>query len=199
VKFKSFLIAITIVGVSAFVLMATDTSKRPGYYDDRGYTVGQMMLEFIDSTTYDDSIAHAGLTGLFATPTGNAVAKQLERRVKTVPISTVSATADTLWTQLFTVPAGQTITVTEMLLSAHLEGEEANDSLYMSILYYTGAATSALDTAVAQFSVDNDSAVVYADTIYTLTMIDSVFTAGDIVTCWWMGLNGGINGSHGLK
>lgn len=176
-KFKSLLSAFLIVAVGAFILMAADNTKRPGWYNDRGYTLSDMLIFGIDSSTVS----------------GN----QIKRRTLHIPIGTVDAGIDTIWTQLFTVPTGQTYTVTEMLLSAHIEGDEATDTLHCGIYYYLGEAKGTLDTAVAQFCVDNDSAIVYADTIYTMTLVDSVFTAGDIVTCWWMGPGGAMSAGDG--
>jgi hypothetical protein len=173
---KSMMAAATIGLIGLFV-MAADNTYRPGWYDDLGFTASDMVGFVIDSST---------TTGY-----------QIKRRTMTVPIDTEDAGIDTIWTQLFTVPAGQTYTVTEMVLSAHTEGDEATDTLHCGIYYYQGTAKATLDTAVAQFCVDDDSTIVYADTIYTMTLIDSVFTAGDIVTCWWMGPGGAMTGGEG--
>lgn len=168
--------------VGAFVLsmsllsMSADDTYRPGWYDDKGFTASDMVQFVIDSSTTAGS--------------------QIKRETMTVPVVLATASATTAWTQLFTVPTGQTITIEEILLSAHTEVIGSNDSAWSSIVYYTGSPTSGLDTVVATFNSDSDSAT-YADTILTLTMIDSVFTAGDIVSFYQNNVNGAATAGVG--
>jgi hypothetical protein len=184
---KWILPAILIAVVGAVTLYAVDATYHLRTYADQGRSAGYVVNEGLTSVLDAD--------GNYGISTANRY--QLERRTMTIPIGTTDAGVDTVWTQLFTVPAGQTITVTEMVLSAHTEGDEATDTLHCSVLYYSGTAKATLDTAVAQFCVDNDSTIVYADTIYTMTLVDSVFTAGDIVSCWWMGPGGAMTEGEG--
>ena len=90
-----------------------------------------------------------------------------------------------------------TYTVESIALSAHVEIDEATDTLHLQIAYYDGTAKATLDTVVAKFCIDNDSAIVYADTIYTMTLLDTIFTAGDIVTSWLMAPGGAISAGDG--
>lgn len=168
--------------VGAFIVcvglmtMAADNTYRPGYYDDLGFTASDMVQFVIDSST--------------------TAGDQIKRETVTVPITMASSGEDTVWTQLLTVPTSQTITVEEIRLASHTEVSVTNDSAWSSILYYTGSTTSALDTAVAQFPTDADSAA-YADTVLSLTLVDSVFTAGDIITFWQMNLSAAGTGGEG--
>jgi hypothetical protein len=174
-KMKLLLCVFLIVAVGAMSLMAADNTKRPHWYSDRGYTLSDMLIFGIDSST---------VSGY-----------QLKRRILPVPIVMASSGEDTVWTQLFTVPTGQTITITEAILSAHIEASGTNDSCWGSILYYQ-ADGSTLDTAVARFAVDGDS-LAYDDTTYTMTLVDSVFTAGMIVTWWQENQKGAVTGGEG--
>ena len=163
-KMKSLLSAFLIVAIGAMVLMAADNTKRPHWYSDRGYTLSDMLIFGIDSST---------VSGY-----------QLKRRVITVPVTLQSAAADTVKNPLLVVPSGQTITVTEAILTASVEVvNAAGDSSFGGILYYHDDKT--LDTCVAQFN-DEANTIAYDDTIFTMTIIDSIFTAGEILYFWQM-------------
>lgn len=175
-KKLKWLVAGVLMAGMAFLMIAADNTYRPGWYDDKGFTASDMVQFVIDSST--------------------TAGDQIKRFTVTVPVTMLSAGEDTVWTQLFTVPTGQTITIEEVRLSAHTELSGTNDSTWASLLYYTGSPTSALDTMVAMFPTDADSAA-YDDTTLTLILVDSVFTAGDIVTFWAINLKGAATGGEG--
>lgn len=177
---------VAMVLLMASPLYAIDSTKHIRIYADQGYSAGYLVNEGLKAVFDADGNQMISTTTRF----------QLQRKTMTIPVTMASAGEDTVWTQLFTVPTGQTITVEEIRLAAHTEVSGNNDSSWSSILYYTGSATSALDTAVAQFPTDADSAA-YADTTLALTLVDSIFTAGDIVTFWQMNLEGAGTGGEG--
>ena len=174
---------IAILGVNAH---AIDSTKHIRKYSDQGRSAGYVVNQGLNAVFDADDTKGITTTNRY----------QLQREVITVPVTMLSAGEDTVWTQLLTVPTGQTITIEEIRLAAHTEVAGSNDSSWSSILYYTGAATSVLDTAVAQFPTDADSAA-YGDTVLSLTLVDSVFTAGDIITFWQMNLKGAATGGEG--
>jgi len=174
--FKWLIVPVLVTGFVGYA-MSADNSRLITQMAGEGRTADYLVNNVYDSSTV------AGY--------------KMQRRVATIPLTTTSAGVDTVWNQLFTVPTGKTITITKMLLSSHLELDEATDSLHLQVCYYSGTAKATLDTAVAAFCIDNDSAIVYADTIYTMTLIDSVFTAGDIVSSWIMAPGGAISVGDG--
>lgn len=167
-------------------LYAIDSTKHIRIYADQGHSAGYLVNEGLKAVFDADGKQMISTTNRF----------QLQRKVMSVPVVLATASATTAWTQLFTVSTGQTITVEEILLSAHTEVIGSNDSAWSSIVYYTGSPTSGLDTVVATFNSDSDSAT-YADTILTLTMIDSVFTAGDIVSFYQDNVDGAATAGVG--
>ena len=188
-------IVICAVALMTFYALATDTSKRPGYYDDKGMTVGEMILEIIDSTNYDESLSQSGLAGLFGTAT-NSVTKQLERRFMTVPITMTSAGADTFFSPLMVVPTGATVYIDKIQLSCAVEATGAGVARGQIVYYkWQGDTMLVIDTLCAKVELDADSAIVYADSIYTMAHTDSTLTAGELV--FWREFNSGASTIEG--
>ena len=158
-----------------FLIAHAGRVKPVNFYVTYGWTASEMLQIVVDSST--------------------TVGYELKRDVMSPQITMASTGEDTVWSQLFTVPAGQTITVEEMILSARIEASGTNDSCWGSILYYQ-ADGSTLDTAVARFPVDADS-LAYDDTVYTMTLVDTVFTGGMIVTWWQENQKGAVTGGDG--
>jgi hypothetical protein len=90
-----------------------------------------------------------------------------------------------------------TMTIEEINLSAHTEIDEATDTLHIQIVRFLGTLKGTMDTVVASLVVDDDSTTVYADTIFTMTLVDSVFTEGDVLQAWLMAPGGAITGGDG--
>lgn len=171
---KATLISAVLI-VAIFLIAQGGRVESVDFYATYGWTASEMVQIVIDSST--------------------TIGYEIKRDVMTAQITMASTGEDTVWSQLFTVPAGQTITVEEMNLSAHIEAVGTNDSCWGSILYYQ-ADGSTLDTAVARFPVDGDS-LAYDDTVYTMTLVDSVFTGGMIVTWWQENQKGAVTGGDG--
>lgn len=165
------------IGLIVILFMVTQAGRveHVNYYATYGWTASEMMQIVVDSST--------------------TIGYEIKRDVMTAQITMASAGEDTVWSQLFSVPTGQTITVEQMDLSAHIEASGTNDSCWGSILYYQADGTT-LDTAVARFAVDADS-LAYDDTVYTMTLVDSVFTAGMIITWWQENQKGAVTGGEG--
>ena len=185
-KLTMIAVIVSFIGHSAYEAWAVDATAHIRAYADQGRTAGYVTN--IGLTAVLDADGNYGIS--------TDVRYQLQRKTVTVPVTMLSAGEDTVWTQLMTVPTGQTITIEEIRLAAHTEVSGTDDSSWSEILYYTGSATSALDTVVARFPTDADSAD-YADTTLSLTLIDSVFTAGDILTFWQINLKGAATGGEG--
>jgi hypothetical protein len=161
--FFSTLIIATLVFGSYLMTMSADNTYRPGWYDDKGFTLSQMLVQGIDSSTVSGYL--------------------IKRRTATVPLTlTTAAAGDTFYCPLLTVPAGMTFTVESITLTAAVEATGV--AVALGEITYTKivADTTALDTVVAKIEMDADSAIVYADTVYTMTLLDSVFTAGSIIS-----------------
>lgn len=185
-KLAMLAVIVSFIGQSAYV-WAVDATAHIRTYADQGRSAGYVTN--VGLTAVLDADGNYGIS--------TDVRFQLQRKVMHVPLTTTSAGVDTLVDQLFAVPSGQTITIEEINLSAHTEIDEATDSLHIQIVRYLGTAKGTQDTIVAPLVVDNDSLTVYADTIFTMTLLDSVFTAGDIVQAWLMAPGGAISGGDG--
>jgi hypothetical protein len=181
---KKYIMFALLMMVGTPLLLAVDSTYHIRVYSDQGRSAGYTVNEGLTSVLDAD--------GNYGISTANRY--QLARRVKSVPVTLATAGEDTTWTQLLTVPAGQTITITEILLSAHTELSGNNDSCWASVLYEHDDNT--LDTCVAMFPTDADS-IAYDDTVYTLTLVDSVFTAGEILTLWNITLENAATGGEG--
>lgn len=184
---KKLILGILTVVVASGILMATDSSKRIAELSSQGFSAGYLVNNGMTAL-----LAADGTAGI---DTANRY--QLQRKSMTVPITLASAGEDTVWTQLFTVPAGMTFYLEEILLSAHTEVSGTNDSSWGQILYYNmSSGASVLDTLVARFANDADSAT-YNDTTLSLTIVDATITAGDIVTFWQDNQKGAATGGEG--
>ncbi len=173
---KAILIPIVLIA-AIFLIADAGRVEQVNFYSTYGWTAAEMTQIVIDSST--------------------TIGYEIKRDIMHVPLTTTSAGVDTVVDQLFAVPAGQTLTIEEINLSAHTEIEEATDTLHIQIVRYSGTAKATLDTVVASLVVDNDSATVYADTIFTMTLVDSVFTGGDILQSWLMAPGGAISEGDG--
>lgn len=176
-KILTWILTGILITVMGFLLMAADNTRRPHWYHDVGFTASDMVGFVIDSST--------------------TIGYQLQREILHVPLTTTAAGVDTLVDQILAVPSGQTITIEEINLSAHTEIDEATDTLHIQIVRYSGTVKATMDTIVASLVVDDDSATVYADTIFTMTLVDSVLTAGDIIQAWLMAPGGAVTGGDG--
>lgn len=173
---KATLIPIGLI-VLIFLIAHAGRVQQVNYYATYGWTASEMMQIVVDSST--------------------TIGYEIKRDIMHVPLTTTSAGVDTVVDQLFAVPAGQTLTIEEINLSAHTEIDEATDTLHIQIVRYGGTVKATLDTVVASLVVDDDSSTVYADTIFTMTLVDSVFTAGDILQAWLMAPGGAISAGDG--
>ncbi len=170
---KKFLSIFVIVAFMAGISFSADNTKRPGYYDDKGYSASEMVGFVLDSSTV----------------AGN----QLKRRVNLVPITLITAGEDSLETAVMGVPTGQAVTITGLFLTAFTEISGSNDSAWAEILWYNAGT---LDTMVARFAIDADSAD-YDNNLLELTRIDSVLAAGDAVFWRTIALEGAATGAVG--
>lgn len=178
---------VAMVLLMASPLYAIDSTFHIRTYSDQGHSAGYIVNQGLQAVL--DADGNYGITTTFR--------YQLQRKVMHVPLSTTAAGVDTLVDQLFAVSSGQTITIEEINLSAHTEIDEATDTLHIQIVRFLGTAKGTMDTVVASLVVDDDSSTVYADTIFTMTLVDSVFTAGDILQAWLMAPGGAISGGDG--
>ena len=91
-KILTWISAGILITVVAFLLIAADTTRRPHWYHDVGFTAGDMVGFVIDSST--------------------VVGDQLKRRVINIPLSSgavVDTVTDSTWTHLLTVPVDKSI------------------------------------------------------------------------------------------
>lgn len=172
-KMKFLISVFLIVAIGATALMAADNTKRPHWYSDRGYSLSQMLVFGIDSST---------VSGY-----------QLKRRVNTVPITLVTAGEDSLESCVLGVPTGYSATITGLYLTAFAELSGSNDSAWAEILWYNAGT---LDTMVARFPIDADSAD-YDNNLLELTRIDSSLAAGDVIFWRTIALEGAATGAVG--
>ena len=186
-KLTMIAVIVSVIGHSAYV-WATDATAHIRSYADQGRSAGYVVN--VGLTAVLDADGNYGIT------TTNRF--QLQRKVMVVPLTSTTAGVDTTVDQVFTVASGQTITIEEINLSANVELDEATDSLHLQIVRYLGTAKATMDTIVAPVVVDNDSTNVYADTIFTLTLVDSVFTAGDIVYAQLLAPGGAISAGEAV-
>lgn len=169
-------------------LYAIDSTFHIRTYSDQGHSAGYIVNQGLQAVF--DADGNYGIT------TTNKF--QLQRKVIVTPLTSTTAGVDTTVDQILTVPSGQTITIEEINLSANVELDEATDSLHLQIVRYSGTAKATMDTVVAPIVVDNDSTNVYADTIFTLTLVDSVFTAGDILYAQLLAPGGAISAGEAV-
>lgn len=127
------LLAGVLIAGAAFLFIAADNTKRPGYYDDLGFTAGDMVGFVIDSST---------TTGY-----------QLKRVVISTALDVTEAsggTADSDYTVIWTCPAGVTLSIDSVFLWALTEGDVDGDTpggFRINVRYYDLSA-AAYDTLV---------------------------------------------------
>ena len=172
-KMKFLISVFLIVAIGATALMAADNTKRPHWYSDRGYSLSEMLVFGIDSST---------VSGY-----------QLKRRVNTVPITLITAGADSLESCVYAAPPGYTSTITGLFLTAFTEISGANDSVWGVVLWYNAGT---LDTMVAPLWIDADSAD-YDKNLLELTRVDSVLAAGDVIFWQTVAWDGAATGAVG--
>lgn len=153
-----------LITVMAFLLIAADTTRRPHWYHDWGFTAGDMVGFVIDSST--------------------VVGDQLKRRAINVPLSSgavVDTVTDSTWTHLLTVPAAKTIVLKTARLATRVEPDMngAAKSVIFHFLWYDNSG-STLDTVATKFHIDKDS-VAFDNAPLAITRLDSNFAAGDIL------------------
>ncbi len=185
---KLLLIGIAVAVLSIGIVYATDNTKHIRKYSDQGRSAGYVVNQGLTAVLDAD-----GDQGILTTNR-----YQLQRKVLVTPLTATSAGVDTVVDQMLTVPSGQTITIEEINLSANVEMNEATDSLYLQIIRFSGSAKATFDTIVASVDVDDGGSAVYADTIFTLTLIDSVLTAGDILYANLMAPGGAISAGEAV-
>lgn len=187
-KLTMIAVIVSFIGHSAYEAWAVDATAHIRAYADQGRTAGYVTN--VGLTAVLDADGNYGIT--------TDVRYQLQRKVMVTPLTSTTVGVDTTVDQMFTVSSGQTITIEEINLSANVELDEATDSLHLQIVRYSGTAKATMDTIVVPIVVDNDSTNVYADTIFTLTLVDSVFTAGDIVYAQLLAPGGAISAGEAV-
>ncbi len=169
---KATLIPIVLI-VTIFLIAHAGRVEQVNYYATYGWTAAEMMQIVIDSS----------LTTGF----------QLKRHLNAVPITLVTAGEDSLESCVFGAPVGYTATITGLHLTAFTELSGSNDSAWAEVLWYNAGT---LDTMVARFAIDADSAN-YDNNLLELTRIDSSLAAGDVIFWRTIALEGAATGAVG--
>ena len=154
--FKWLIVPVLVTGFVGYA-MSADNSRLITQMTGEGRTADYLVNNVYDSSTV------AGY--------------KMKRKVNTVPIALVTAGEDSLETCVFAVPTGQSAIITGLFLTSYTEVSGNNDSVWAVVLWYNATA---LDTMVARFAIDADSAN-YDNNLLELTRIDSVLAAGDMV------------------
>lgn len=185
-KLTMIAVIVSFIGHSAYEAWAVDATAHIRAYADQGRSAGYVTN--IGMAAVLDADGNYGIS--------TDIRYQLARRAITVPVGMTSAAGDTFDAPIMVVPPGVTYAIESIQLSAAVEATGSGVARGQMVYHkWQGDTILVLDTLVAKFEMDADSAIVYGDTVYTMSYTDSSFIAGELI--FWRQFNSGASTIEG--
>lgn len=152
----------------------TDTTKRAGWYNDKGFTLGEEMIMGIDSS----SALNYKIYGVELTT------KLDNWWIDSLGISVHSKAGDTSWNAVAVIPYKYQFIVDSMWYGCRIEPNmSGSKGMRLTVMYYDSSA-SATDTLVLAKQIDADSIASNNSRLlltFNSTTASDTFNSGDII------------------